>query len=111
MTKPVVVITGASSGIGKALAILFSHAGVSQVWLDDLGYDVNEPLEEYINNMWLYKPIAFVFNGSNPYGDDIQQTPTWIRPRSLMKANYNSTNAGLNMLLPGLKMLMRYCRS
>jgi UDP-2,3-diacylglucosamine pyrophosphatase LpxH len=65
---------------------LFSHAGISQRWLDDLGYN-GEPLEEFVNEMWKYKPITFVFNGLNPYGDDIQQTPVWIRPKSLMKIN------------------------
>jgi predicted phosphodiesterase len=65
---------------------LFTHAGVSSVWLQEVGYE-DEPLEEYINDLWRYKPLAFMFNGTNAYGDDVEQSPIWIRPRSLMKAN------------------------
>lgn len=68
---------------------LFSHAGISIVWLKNLGYN-DEPLEEYINEMWKYKPLAFSFCGNDPYGGDIYQTPLWIRPNSLLVANKKS---------------------
>jgi hypothetical protein len=38
----------------------------------------------------MYRPGVFSFNGLDPYGDDEYQTPIWIRPRSLMRANRNT---------------------
>jgi len=40
-----------------------------------------------LNEMFKYKPLAFMFNGFNAYGDDLWQTPIWIRPKSLMEVN------------------------
>jgi len=69
---------------------LFSHAGVSSVFMDNVygvgGWKV-ESIADDLNEMYKYKPKTFIFNGFNPYGDDECQTPIWIRPRSLMKAN------------------------
>jgi hypothetical protein len=39
-----------------------------------------------------YKPQVFEFFGTNPYGDDVYQTPIWIRPNSLMKSNKGILN-------------------
>ncbi len=48
-----------------------------------------EEIDGLINDLWRYKPLSFAFAGfdgrSNPYGDDVWQSPIWIRPRSLMK--------------------------
>lgn len=69
---------------------LFSHAGVSSVFMDNVygagGWKV-ESIADDLNEMYKYKPKTFIFNGFDPYGDDECQTPIWIRPRSLMKAN------------------------
>ena len=70
---------------------LFSHAGISTVWLKNVGYDNTQSIVEFINDLWHHKPRAFDFadNGyghSDPYGNDTYQTPLWIRPRSLMRA-------------------------
>jgi len=66
--------------------ILFTHAGVSEIWLTDNNWQ-GEPIDEYVNDVWKYKPLKFSFNGTEPYGDNVYQTPIWIRPRSLMKIN------------------------
>lgn len=63
---------------------LFTHAGVTKTFLKENGW-VNEPIDEYINDLWEYKPRSFIFNGTNQFGDNICQTPIWVRPRSLMK--------------------------
>jgi hypothetical protein len=43
-----------------------------------------------INEHFKFKPQIFEFCGWNPYGDNTNQTPIWIRPASLMKANKNT---------------------
>ena len=72
---------------------LFTHAGVSSVFMDESfgadGWKV-ETIAEQLNDLFKYKPKTFEFNGMNPYGDDIYQTPIWIRPHSLMKVNYET---------------------
>ena len=65
---------------------LFSHAGVTQTWCRNNNIDINN-IEEQINDLFLYKPNSFKFTvGENydNYGDDICQTPIWVRPRSLV---------------------------
>lgn len=72
---------------------LFTHAGVSSVFMDETfgvgGWKV-ETIVDSLNELFKYKPKSFEFNGLDPYGDDEYQTPIWIRPRSLMKANRNT---------------------
>ena len=72
---------------------LFSHAGVSSVFMDEVfgpnGWEV-ETITDQLNEMFMYRPGVFSFNGLDPYGDDEYQTPIWIRPRSLMRANRNT---------------------
>lgn len=70
--------------------LLFSHAGVSMVWLEENGWNGEQKISEFVNEIWKYKPLSFEFNGTNPYGDNVYQTPIWIRPASLMKANYDT---------------------
>jgi hypothetical protein len=65
---------------------LFSHAGITKTWLKNTGYIGGDPLEIFINGLFKYQPLNFAFTkGSNysPYGDDICQTPIWVRPKSL----------------------------
>jgi hypothetical protein len=76
---------------------LFTHAGVSSDFMDSaFGKDVwkTETLATDLNELHRYKPKSFTFGAycdqtriTDPYGDDIRQSPIWIRPRSLMKAN------------------------
>lgn len=58
---------------------VFSHAGFSKTWMNDAG--ISEPMEANILFRKSYSP--FEFNGIDPYGDDVTQGPTWIRPYSL----------------------------
>lgn len=66
---------------------LCTHAGVSPLWLKKWGWDGQESIIRFINTLWKQKQHkCFLFSGYNPYGDDVDQTPIWIRPRSLQKA-------------------------
>lgn len=70
---------------------LFTHAGVSSVFMDETFETWSvDTLVDQLNDLFKFKPAKFEFNGNNPYGDDTWQTPIWIRPRSLMKANKNT---------------------
>jgi len=68
--------------------ILCTHAGVSETFMNDVfgkeGWET-ENIAELLNDLGKYKPKTFIFNGTDSYGDDVYQTPIWIRPRSLMK--------------------------
>jgi hypothetical protein len=79
--------------------ILFTHAGVSSVFMDQVfgaeGWKV-ENLATDLNEMFKYKPRTFEFGSYalinkmsylDPYGDSEDQSPIWIRPRALMRAN------------------------
>jgi hypothetical protein len=66
---------------------LFSHAGVTKTWLSNNGYINNEPLEIFINNLFKNQPLAFIFTigvNNSTYGDDVCQSPIWVRPQSLL---------------------------
>ena len=68
--------------------LLFTHAGVTKTWLKSCGYTGEEPLDIFINDVFKYQPRKFKFTvGKNqsPYGDDITQSPIWVRPASLLK--------------------------
>lgn len=75
--------------IDEELKTIFSHAGVSQVWMDDAHIqDVHE-----INN--LEPSEAFGFTPDNLYdhsGDSKTQPLTWIRPYALCKCNIEGWN-------------------
>jgi predicted phosphodiesterase len=90
--------------------VLSSHAGVGYNWLvKTFGTENDESqhywstdteegilfLVEMINEYFIYKPQVFDFNGINPYGDDVWQTPIWIRPKSLMRVNKDKLNKKL----------------
>lgn len=47
-------------------------------------------IAKLLNKLFLDNPTAFLFNGEDPSGNDIYQTPVWIRPESLIKANFNT---------------------
>lgn len=66
---------------------LFTHAGVTHTWLNNVGYN-GEEIDVFINELFKYQPHEFLFNGSNPYGDNITQSPIWVRPASLKKNAY-----------------------
>ncbi len=67
--------------------MLFTHAGVTQTWCDN-NLIQREFIEESINELFKFKPNSFKFTGGKNrsfFGDDVEQTPIWVRPRSLMK--------------------------
>ena len=85
---------------------VFSHAGFSSEWLDDMvvGWDVSNMVDK-TNELFQYQPnkIAYrsfkYYNYGEPneqaslasgYGDENFQGPMWIRPKSLMRANYDT---------------------
>lgn len=66
------------------LGTIFSHAGVSQVWMDNSGIkDVHD-----INNLEPSELFGFIPDSIHDmYGESVTQPPTWIRPYSLCKCN------------------------
>ena len=80
---------------------LFSHAGVSSMFMDSVfgkdGWKL-ETIVEDLNELFKYKPQTFEFGMAiadqtrffDPHGDDVEQSPIWIRPKSLMRANYDT---------------------
>lgn len=86
--------------------LLFTHAGVSETWMrnciDEGGAELEYPqntaeeVAKFVNNIWDFKPNLFSFCGiRDPYGNDITQTPIWIRPNSLRRASQNLKNKGI----------------
>lgn len=66
--------------------IIFSHAGVSQVWLDN-----NNLKLEDVNNQGWSEIFGFTPNNwSDNSGTSITQPPTWIRPESLARCAVNN---------------------
>jgi hypothetical protein len=78
---------------------LFTHAGVSSDFMDRAftdGWRV-ENIADDLNELFKYKPLLFGFGkfrnpefNIDPYGDDKEQSPIWIRPRSLFKSNHDT---------------------
>lgn len=64
--------------------VIFTHAGVTKTWVKNNNIDLKN-LEASINDRFIYKPRSFEFYGWNQYGDDITQSPIWVRPASLTK--------------------------
>ncbi len=69
----------------------FSHAGLTKTWAESiLGSQTpnKEILEQSINDMFKYQPNNFKFTMGDKWsntGNDITQTPIWVRPESLLK--------------------------
>ena len=70
---------------------LFTHAGVTKTWLENMEIENDENMVDVINDYAKFKPQLFGFGivgrkgYVDPYGDNVWQNPTWVRPRSLMK--------------------------
>ncbi len=75
--------------------LLFTHAGVSSEFMDNNfeAWTVDTMVEQ-LNELFKYQPQKFVFHpaGISPYGDDTFQTPIWIRPEALKRANRKTLN-------------------
>ena len=81
---------------------LFTHAGVSSEFMDNVfgkdGWKIEE-IADLLNEQFKYKPRTFLFGAFvemkkmswlDSYGDNTDQSPIWIRPRSLMRSNKNT---------------------
>lgn len=72
--------------------ILCTHAGVCETFLNQYfgkeGWKT-KTIANQLNQLFEENPNAFEFNGWEPSGDNIGQTPIWIRPRSLMMDSKN----------------------
>src|SRR5690606_36257111 len=69
---------------------IFSHAGVTKTWTEN--NNIGKNIERDINNLFKYKPNAFKFTMGkhhSVYGDDVEQSPIWVRPYSLRKDRMN----------------------
>ena len=99
--KRVLVETLPQMRVAFALGnVLVSHAGVSVEWLRRFVGPTSavgpwetadiQTISDAVNETFFAKPSAFDFNGFNPFGDDPQQSPIWIRPEALKKANAGS---------------------
>lgn len=68
---------------------LFSHAGVSEVWCNKLGIEINTDIDITLNNL-LKENYSFLKFSLGPrqnwYGDEVEQCPLWIRPISLERS-------------------------
>lgn len=67
--------------------IIFSHAGISTTWANDVSLDLND-IERSAKETMLKSPSMYSFRGgysADPYGNDVFQSPLWIRPDSLLK--------------------------
>ena len=65
----------------------FSHAGLTKTWSNNNGIDMNN-LEDSVNELFRNDIVKFKFTMGDNYsygGNDITQTPIWVRPQSLVK--------------------------
>jgi predicted MPP superfamily phosphohydrolase len=65
----------------------FSHAGLTKTWSNNNDIDMNN-LEDSVNELFRNDITKFKFTmGDNDSygGNDITQTPIWVRPQSLVK--------------------------
>lgn len=65
----------------------FSHAGLTKTWANNNNIDMNN-LEDSVNELFRNDITKFKFTMGDNYsygGNDITQTPIWVRPQSLVK--------------------------
>lgn len=70
--------------------MIITHAGITKTWCDNnnIGYKNYETIEEEINDLFKSSPNSFQFTCGryyNPYGDEVEQSPIWVRPNSLLE--------------------------
>jgi predicted phosphodiesterase len=70
-------------------SFLFTHAGVTNTWLNNNEFDNQQNAATFINELFQHKPTAFRFRGEDPYGNSIESSPVWVRPESLLKDAYH----------------------
>jgi len=81
--------------------IICTHAGVSTDFMNGVfgsGGWSESNIVELLNEQWQYRPNTFDFDCVKPIkysyvdpsGDNVEQSPLWIRPKSLMSSNKNN---------------------
>jgi len=75
--------------------ILVTHAGVSSVWLDDIVVDWDVDSLDATQ----FKQVGDQVYGASGFGDETFQGPLWIRPRSLMNANYDTLRTQIRQVV------------
>lgn len=73
--------------------LLFTHAGVTKTWLDDIGFNENtadKGVAHFINYRFTKSPKKFLFNklDTSGCGEHPAQGCMWVRPRSLFEDMY-----------------------
>lgn len=72
--------------------VLCTHAGVTNTFLNNAfgeGEWSIDTVADSLNDLFRFKPQSFCFGvfrnrfSADPYGDDVFQSPIWVRPRSL----------------------------
>ena len=70
--------------------ILFTHAGVTKTWATNHKIIIEE-IEASLYELFEKNPVSFGFTpcenrklSPDPYGDEICQSPLWVRPASLL---------------------------
>lgn len=66
---------------------IFTHAGITKTWVTNNNIDTND-LVNSINKLFKTNKNAFNFTlgaNFNYYGDDVEQSPIWVRIPSLLK--------------------------
>lgn len=67
--------------------ILFTHAGVTETWCRN-HLQRTDSIDHDINCLFQQNPAAFEFalgRTNDPTGDDPEQSPIWVRPKSLLE--------------------------
>jgi len=92
--------------------LIFSHAGVSEVYLDycfgTKGCKFNE-IEENVNHIFKLEPKVLYFNGPEPSGDNLDESPIWIRPRALRLSSKKLSEYGYIQIVGHTKMGSLVC--
>ncbi len=84
-------VVHARRGFGGMVKQVCGEARCETPWLRLSSADIAKA----INDTFAQFPKRFDFNGFNPFGDDPQQSPIWIRPWALEIANIARLSAGL----------------
>lgn len=74
--------------------LLFTHAGITKTWCKN-NFIQRKFIEQSINDLFRFKPSSFKFTGGKNrdiFGDDVTQSPIWVRPSSLMKDKIRGYN-------------------
>lgn len=70
---------------------LFTHAGVTKTWCKKHKIDLKD-IEKSLNKKLIDNPTAFYFQGIDPTGNDVTQSPIWVRPESLCADSIDGYN-------------------